>query len=229
MSKLVEFKGAADGIVLLIKPFQVFEDVLNCIKEKLDKSSQFFTGATIIGVEGFLGQEINRVRLYNMLVNDYKLNVRSLDALMKMDSVKSEPAEPIIKEVIKEVIREVAVTETIDPKDIDYNEYDTKIVRQTLRSGMGIKYDGNIVVIGDVNPGAELSAGGHVIVMGKLRGMVHAGKFGNKEAYVIASKLAPTQIRISNVIARAPEGESIDDLRPEIAHLKSGKMSIEEL
>jgi septum site-determining protein MinC len=132
--------------------------------------------------------------------------------------VEPEPVVEVEPEPEKQVIQA-----------LNYNEYDTKIVRQTLRSGMGVQYDGNIVVIGDVNPGAELSAGGHVIVMGKLRGMVHAGKFGNRDAYVIASKLLPTQIRISNVIARAPEGENIDELRPEIAHLKSGKMSIEEL
>jgi septum site-determining protein MinC len=94
---------------------------------------------------------------------------------------------------------------------------------------MGVSYDGNIIVIGDVNPGAEISAGGNVIVMGKLRGMVHAGKFGNKETYIIASKLIPTQIRIANIIARAPEDDHIDELKPEIAHIVSGHMSIEEL
>lgn len=226
LNKLVEFKGSADGIVLQLKPFESFDQILDCIKAKLDKSSQFFTGATIIGVEGLIGAEVNRYELYKLLVHTYKLNVMSLDALMKMGNTQNAIEEEAEIEVVEEPVEEV-VKEAV--KALDYNEYDTKIVRQTLRSGMAIKYDGNIVVIGDVNPGAELAAGGHVIVMGKLRGMVHAGKFGNREAYVIASKLLPTQIRISNVIARAPEGENIEDLKPEIAHLKSGKMSIEEL
>lgn len=226
MNKLVEFKGTADGIVLQIKPFQTFDQVINCIKEKFDKSSQFFTGATIIGVEGLIGAEVNRFELYKLLAHDYKLNVLSLDALMKMtktpEIVTEIPETKEVVEPVKEVIKEAV-------KELNYNEYDTKIVRQTLRSGMGVSYDGNILVIGDVNPGAELSAGGNIIVMGKLRGMVHAGKFGNKETYVIASKMLPTQIRISNIIARAPEGENIEELKPEMAHLKSGKMSIEEL
>lgn len=226
MSKLVEFKGTANGIVLSVKPFEVFEDVLISIRAKLDISSQFFTGATIIGVEGMLGVEKNRVDLYHLLVDTYKLNVVSLDPLMKMTKTEEKPEDVPEPEPVSEP-KEEPVEAAI--KKLDYNEYDTKIVKQTLRSGMGVAYDGNIVVIGDVNPGAELSAGGHVIVLGKLRGMVHAGKFGNKETYVIASKLAPTQIRIANVIARAPEGENFDELKPEIAHLKSGKMSIEEL
>lgn len=223
MSSSVEFKGTKEGIVLLIKPFETFETVLTAVKEKLDQSAHFFSGATIIGVEGLLGAEKNRYDLYRLLVEVYDIEVKSLDAVMKMQTaVETKP---------QEVVQEVKRVEVIKKKDevIDYNAFDTKIVRQTLRSGSNVSYDGNILVIGDVNPGAELSAGGHVIVMGKLRGMVHAGKFGCKEAYVIANKFLPTQIRISNVIARPPEGELMKDLRPEIAHLKSGEMSIEEL
>lgn len=219
MSNYVEFKGTSNGLVLAIKPFEAFEQLLDSVKTKLDASGQFFQGAKIIGVEGFLGEEKQRVALYHLLTDDYQLEVVSLDPLMKM--TKSEEEAPV-EEAPEEVVE-------VTHENIDYEAFDTKIVRHTLRSGMGVSYDGNIVVVGDVNPGAELSAGGNVIVMGKLRGMVHAGKYGNKETYVIASKLLPTQIRIANVIARAPEGEKIDELKPEIAHLKSGKMSIEEL
>lgn len=212
MNKIVEFKGTKEGIVLQIKPFHCFEEVAECIHKKFEKSAQFFTGATIIGIEGDIGVEKNRFELYKILTDDYKLNVLSLDKVIKMD--KPEPEENVEEPVIQ---------------TLNYDEFDTKIVRKNLRSGMGVSYDGNIVVIGDVNPGAEIEAGGHVIVMGKLRGMVHAGKFGNKEAYIIASKLIPTQLRIANVIARAPEDDHVNELRPEIAHLKSGHMSIEEL
>lgn len=218
MNKVVEFKGTKEGIVLQIRPFQAFEEVVESIKLKLEKSQQFFSGATIIGVEGLIGEEKNRYELYHLLTKVYDLKVMSLDPMMKMEAETEEVAEevPVVEE--KPAIQM-----------LDYNEYETKIIRHTLRSGMGVSYDGNILIIGDVNPGAEVSAGGNVIVMGKLRGMVHAGKFGNKETYVIASKLLPTQIRITNVIARAPEGENIDELKPEIAYLKSGQLCIEEL
>ena len=225
LNSKVEFKGTKDGIVLLIKPFDNFDGVLSDIKERLNQSAQFFSGATIIGVEGYLGDEKNRYDLYRLLVEVYHMEVKSLDAIMKMHV--SQESDEIVMEA--DDLQLISNEKKDRPKEIDYNAYDTKIVHQTLRSGTNISYDGNILVIGDVNPGAELSAGGHVIVMGKLRGMVHAGKYGYKDAYVIASKLLPTQIRIANIIARAPEGENMDDLKPEIAHLKSGKMSIEEL
>ncbi|WP_240838408.1 septum site-determining protein MinC [Acidaminobacter sp. JC074] len=217
MNKIVEFKGTSDGIVLQIRPFHCFEEVAECIHKKFEKSAQFFTGATIVGVEGEIGVEKNRFELYKLLTEDYKLNVISLDRVVKIEKEPEAVKEPEIKK------EEIAI------EALNYNEYDTKIVRKNLRSGMGVSYDGNIVVIGDVNPGAEIQAGGNVIVMGKLRGMVHAGKFGNKETYIIASKLIPTQIRIANIIARAPEDDHIDELKPEIAHIKSGHMSIEEL
>ncbi len=215
LSKVVEFKGTKDGIVLQIKKVESFEDVLECIRAKLSKSAQFFTGATIIGVEGAISEEVNRFNLYRVLTEEYKLQVSSLDTVVKVEKkpIEEEPVE----------------TDEIPVVDINYNEYDTKIVRKSMRSGVGIEYDGNVIVIGDVNPGAEISAGGNVIVMGKLRGMVHAGKFGNKDTYIIAEKLVPTQLRIANVIARAPEEENLNELRTEIASLKSGQMSIEEL
>lgn len=219
MDKVVEFKGTKDGIVLQIRPFNSFDEVIESVKEKLDKSQQFFSGATIIGVEGLIGEEKNRNWLYHFLTDTYDLQVKSLDSMMKIDPIKEE----IIETEIVEEIDEPSI------KMLDYNEFDTKIVKHNLRSGMSVVYDGNIVIIGDVNPGAEISAGGNVIVMGKLRGMVHAGKFGDKSTYVIASKLLPTQIRITNVIARAPEGENIDELKPEIAYLKSGKLCIDEV
>ena len=216
LNKIVEFKGTKDGIVLQLRAFEHFNEVADCIHQKFEKSAQFFTGATIIGVEGLIGEEANRYRLYKILAEDYKLNVVSLDPVVKIEKT------PEVVEVIEEV-EEPAI------QVLDYNEYDTKIIRKNLRSGMSVSYDGNIIVIGDVNPGAEISAGGNVIVMGKLRGMVHVGKFGNKETYIIASKLIPTQIRIANIIARAPEDDNINELKPEIAYLKSGHMSIEEL
>ena len=71
------------------------------------------------------------------------------------------------------------------------------VVRRTLRSGFSLQHSGHVVVIGDVNPGAEIIAGGDVIVWGRLRGMVHAGAEGNEDAVVCALDLSPTQLRIA--------------------------------
>ncbi|HZX69176.1 MAG TPA: septum site-determining protein MinC, partial [Candidatus Elarobacter sp.] len=93
--------------------------------------------------------------------------------------------------------------------------------RGTLRGGQALHNLGNLVVIGDVNPGAELVASGDVVVFGALRGVAHAGAQGDRSARVIALELAPTQLRIATLIAtsdpgtksRGPEHASIVDER----------------
>ncbi len=79
--------------------------------------------------------------------------------------------------------------------------------RGTLRGGQTLHNLGNIVVIGDVNPGAELIASGDVVVFGSLRGVAHAGAQGDASARVVALELAPTQLRIATMIT-TPDADS---------------------
>ncbi len=93
--------------------------------------------------------------------------------------------------------------------------------RGTLRGGQALHNLGNLLVIGDVNPGAELVASGDIAVFGALRGVAHAGAQGDRSARVVALELAPTQLRIATLIAtsesstkpRGPEHASILDER----------------
>ena len=105
----------------------------------------------------------------------------------------------------------------------------TILVQRTLRSGQNLHYDGNVVVMGDVNPGAEIVASGHVLVMGSLRGLVHAGATGEEEATVTALQLAPTQLRIASHITRPPDGNADDESKlPETARIKNEIVIIED-
>jgi septum site-determining protein MinC len=101
------------------------------------------------------------------------------------------------------------------------------LVRRTLRSGQVVQHPGHVVVIGDVNPGAEIIAGGDVVVWGKLRGVVHAGATGDDGAVVCALSLTPLQLRIGNYIARAPEGRAGLPEQPEMAHVQEGDIVAE--
>lgn len=98
-------------------------------------------------------------------------------------------------------------------------------VKRTVRSGVRIEYEGNVVVVGDVNPGAEVVAGGSVVVWGRLRGVVHAGAGGDTEAVVCALDLSPTQLRIATEIATTPDRRS--QPVPEMARLKDGHLVAE--
>lgn len=96
---------------------------------------------------------------------------------------------------------------------------------QTLRSGQKVYYDGDLVVLGDVNPGAHVQATGSIAVLGALRGVAHAGMSGNEQAVVVAHTLSPTQLRIAAHIA-IPEGKARVDY-PEIARVVKGTIVID--
>jgi len=98
------------------------------------------------------------------------------------------------------------------------------LVRRTLRSGQTVRHTGHVVVVGDVNPGAEIIAGGDVVVWGRLRGTVHAGAGGDDDAVVCALVLAPTQLRIGGHIARSPGGEPGRRILPEVASVQGDQI-----
>ena len=96
----------------------------------------------------------------------------------------------------------------------------------SLRSGQRLEFDGSIVVIGDVNAGAEIVAGDNIIVQGALRGLAHAGAKGNKGAIVTAGLLDAVQVRISNIVREIDKNEELSVNRAFIC-VKGNKIKIE--
>ncbi len=107
-------------------------------------------------------------------------------------------------------------------------ERSLKVLNRTVRGGQRIEHRGDILVIGDVNADAYLVATGHVIVMGALRGVVHAGASGDETVTVMALRLGPQQLRIAGHIARAPEAAEVPDYA-EKAYVKGGRILIERI
>ena len=110
----------------------------------------------------------------------------------------------------------------------------TEILQHGLRAGFRGEYGGSVVVLGDVNPGAELIAAGDVSVMGALRGVVHAGAGGREGAIVYARPIASAQIRIAGAVARSADDNSLGAMRrsqerpeAELARLQDGVIQIE--
>jgi septum site-determining protein MinC len=96
----------------------------------------------------------------------------------------------------------------------------------TVRSGDHQHAAGSLLVLGDVNPGAQVSATGHVMVWGKLRGIAHAGRSGDRTARIVALHLHPLQLRIADQVARGP-AEAPQPGLAEKAHLVSGRIQID--
>jgi septum site-determining protein MinC len=107
----------------------------------------------------------------------------------------------------------------------DLNDETALFINKTLRSGTRIEYPSHVVVLGDVNPGAEIIAVGSIIIWGRLRGAVHAGSNGDKSAKVCALDFAPMQLRI------AKEAKNLNEARetasPRMAYIRDGQIVIE--
>ncbi|MEM9219240.1 MAG: septum site-determining protein MinC [Cyanobacteria bacterium P01_F01_bin.150] len=102
---------------------------------------------------------------------------------------------------------------------------DPLYLQATVRSGMDIRHPGSIIVLGDVNPGGSIIADGDVIIWGRLRGLAQAGASGNRDCLIMALRMEPTQIRISNLVARAPETPP-SEYSPEVAYATANGIRI---
>lgn len=210
---LVSFRGVKEGIFLNIHGDNL-SDIKKEIDNKMENAAKFYQGVRLLGIKSD------------------KLDAEDLQELKLVLKYKYELV--ISDEELPKYILELTSTANISEKE--KNESDifegiecgmTKFVTATLRSGQVVEYDGNIVIIGDVNPGALIKAKGNIIVLGTLRGVAHAGIGGNLEAIVAAYNFQPTQLRIGDKIARAPD-EYIETVSlPEIAKVKEGEVTIE--
>ena len=88
---------------------------------------------------------------------------------------------------------------------------ETKFHRGAIRSGQKIEFEGSLVVMGDVNDGAEVIAGENIVIVGTLRGLAHAGAKGNKDAIISASSIEAPQLRIANIVKEREKGEVLED------------------
>ncbi|SHH60811.1 septum site-determining protein MinC [Caloranaerobacter azorensis DSM 13643] len=205
---LVIFKGKKEGIYIYIKEGN-FQNIKRQLEEKLEKAKGFFQGGKVRCIKGKRLSPEEKRELIILIQNKYGISVDEKHELEEKNNQISETN--LNTESFFEGIREGK----------------TKFIRATIRSGQYVEYDGNLVILGDVNAGAEVKAKGNIIILGVLRGIAHAGYDGNKDAIVAAFSLQPTQLRIAEVIARSPDDEKDKPKWPEVASIKDGKMLIE--
>ncbi|MBW4561854.1 MAG: septum site-determining protein MinC [Mojavia pulchra JT2-VF2] len=105
-----------------------------------------------------------------------------------------------------------------EPKATSTPLADALYLEMTVRSGVEIRHPGTVIILGDLNPGGIVVADGDILVWGRLRGIAHAGAGGNRECLIMSLQMEPTQLRIADAVARAPEKTPIQ-LSPEVAHM----------
>ncbi len=242
MGEAVNFKGNKDGIVLLLDLSVEFESLCQMVVQKLWQSRSFLGERTSLIVNSGETALDNAQRLalkvlLQSLGHEVKYFVPEADipAKEKEDEPKVEHVKPeaAAKAVKPELAAEKSAVKGQLPDGLGdaahYLAEGALVVRKNVRSGQNISYDGTLIVFGDVNAGAELVATGHILVLGTLRGVAHAGCQGNKQAIVYANHLSSLQLRIADLIARAPDGENNERHMPEIARIIDNQLVIEEV
>ncbi len=217
----VTLKGTPNGLVIIIREDSNFAEVLSELEEKILSAGQFFRGASMNVL--YRGKFINK---------NQENQILSMLIEKSGAQIKSFGREPEKMDVGTDNMKTTGYKTHMNSlffKGIE--EGPCKFIRGTVRSGSLIKSDGNVVIIGDVNPGAEIKALGNIIVMGVVRGIVHAGADGNKAAVIVAMKLKPVQLRIADIITRAPDEPDIEyeEKSAEMAYVKDGYIIIDKI
>jgi septum site-determining protein MinC len=218
MRPKVQFKGIREGLLVTLSDGE-WPEIELALMEQLDAQGEFLRGAKLIlNVENHV---INAAALGKLRdhLSDKGL---TLWAVLTNSPTTETNAQAM---GMATRIYQGPVDQAPKVRDKKLEGDEAILIHRTLRSGASIKFDGHIIVIGDVNPGAEIIAGGNIMVWGKLRGMVHAGANGNTKAVVCALGLTPTQLRIGDKIAVSPsDGGTI---RPEMAFIRENKVVAE--
>ena len=207
----VEFKGTKDGVTIYCLESAGFEEVLRDLADRLKQRADFFAEAKVrvdIGNRSLTDDE--KVQLAQVIAENSKLE------LVGIQSTAQRP--PIVTPAKRR-------GETEDLNLEGFKEGRSLVIKRTLRSGQGVHFPGNVTVLGDINPGAEVVAEGDIYVFGTLRGTAHAGVGGDRSASVVALRLAPTQLRIADIISRAPDDSTLPD-QPEYAYISEDRIMI---
>lgn len=223
----IAIKGTRSGLLLTLEPETPFGELLNALAERLAEAPGFFRGAALSVDTTQRKLRVSERTQLEALLAHYQMSIAPISAA----PAAQIPAPAVTQELemsepwLASAASPAAFTGEQSTRDLR-DSGDTLFLRRTVRSGQAIHHPSNIVILGDVNPGAEIVAGKDIVVWGVLRGLVHAGYPDNEEAMVCSLLLAPVQLRIAHLLSRPPEGLEMQP-RPEVATIRNGQIVVE--
>ncbi|MCS1351434.1 septum site-determining protein MinC [Mechercharimyces sp. CAU 1602] len=196
----VVIKGTKDGLHFLLDDSRPFPAILEEIKYKLEQSANLWNGPDM-HVMLKLGRR--------QITKEEEIELRSLFAIRKNLIIRS--------------IEAIGRPYLLEPGA------GLHILTGTVRSGQLLQHHGDVMLLGDVNPGGSIKAEGSIYVMGALRGLAHAGTIGDGTSIIAASQLRPTQLRIADVISRPPDQWEDTETGMHFAHLQDQQIAVDKM
>lgn len=215
----VQIKGIREGLLITVEDAD-WPEARAALLEQIQGQAEFLRGGRLILD---VGSQVLRAAELGQLRDVLSEHGLSLWAVLSYSPVTQQNAQSL---GLATRIGKPAVEQPHRPSaEAALSGEQAVLVHRTLRSGYKLQHTGHVIVIGDVNPGSEILAGGNVVVWGHLRGTIHAGAEGDESAVVCALDLAPTQLRIAGHIAVTPRRRGKP--QPEIARLVEGQVVAE--
>jgi septum site-determining protein MinC len=221
-NSLIQIKGLRDGLLVSLNDAS-WEDQLDALISQVESQPSFFQGARLA-----LDVASQVLHVNDLVDLRDKLSERGifLWAVLSESPTTEQTSQLLglatrISKPRPEESRRFAVE--------DLGEETALFLDRTLRSGTRIEFAGHVIVLGDVNPGAEIVAEGNVIIWGRLRGMVHAGAKGNRKVAICALDFSPMHLRIADEVSSSMDPQAQSKPRPQIARINElGKLQAED-
>ena len=218
-NSLIQIKGLRDGLLVSLNDAP-WNEQLSMLMSRVDAQPSFFQGARLA-----LDVASQVLHVNDLVELRDKLSERGIS----LWAVISE--SPTTEQTSQLLGLATRISKPRPQEDRDYGVEDlgkgtALFVDRTLRSGTRIEFAGHVVVLGDVNPGAEIVAEGNIIVWGRLRGMVHAGSDGDRDAVVCALEFSPMQLRVADEVSIVADTQA--QAGPRSAHIENGKLLIKD-
>ena len=217
-TSLVQIKGIRDGLLATFSEAP-WEDQCLALLTQIDERPAFFQGARLAMDVG------TQVLKVNDLVD---LRDRLSERNIALWAVISESPTTEQTSQLLGLATRISKPRPEEQRQVADSISDDRalFINKTLRSGTRVEFPGNIVIVGDVNPGAEIVAEGNVVVWGRVRGMIHAGAKGDRSAYICALDLSANQLRIADEVSAMLKPQK--DPKPEIATINGeGRLQAE--
>jgi len=199
---LVTIKGTKDGLVFFMDDSCSFDELLTDLREKIEHSHQKILSGPLVRVSLKLGKRYCTPEQQEQLTEIIRQKGNLVIHMIDSDVISKEEA---FAERLK-------------------SNFSIKV--QTVRSGQILEFDGDILLLGDVNPGGTVRSTGSIYVLGNLRGIAHAGIHGDTQAIIASAAMRPTQLRIGEIISRPGEEWAEVSGATEFAYVEEGKMIV---
>lgn len=231
MNKAISIRGTREGLTIALGTGET-EGILSALAQHLGAQGAFFRGGMVaLETQSYaLGAEA--LAALQQLLAQHEMTLRTV---VSANPATRAAAQALGLRVVAPAAEAEPAPAPLEPARLGApvsagsTAEGTRgvLVRRRIRSGQTVRHTGHVVIIGDVSVGAELSAGGDIVVWGRLMGTAHAGALGDDTAVVCALELTPQQLRIGQWVARPAEGDQERPKHPEIAYVRDSMIVVE--